>query len=61
MGFASSRLCAPELVDSHCKQLFGVPGASWLASENPCPADKVPIMKQAFREFGLLTIDEPHA
>ena len=38
----------------HCKELFGVPGASWLTPENPCPADKVPIIKQAFREFGLL-------
>lgn len=39
----------------HCKELFGVPGASWLTPENPCPLDKVPILKQAFREFGLLT------
>src|SRR5437879_10815887 len=46
----------------HCKELFGVPGASWLNAENPCPPEKVPVIKQAFREFGLLAnLNEPNA
>ena len=46
----------------HCKELFEVPGASWLTPENPCPPDKVPILKQAFREFGQLAdSNEPNA
>ena len=39
-----------------CKQLFGgsSPG-SHQGNDNPCPPEKVPALKQALREFGLLS------
>src|SRR6266849_166106 len=39
----------------YCKKLFGVSRAAGEVSENPCPLDKVPAIKQAFRAFGLLS------
>ena len=38
---------------AHCKELFGTAtGASNV--ENPCPAEKVAAIQQAFRHFGLI-------
>jgi hypothetical protein len=38
----------------YCKQLFGgSPPGSNQRNDNPCPPEKVPALKQAFREFGL--------
>ena len=38
-----------------CKRLFGGSPDSDKVSENSCPLDKLPAMKQAFRAFGLLS------
>jgi hypothetical protein len=43
---------------AHCKELFGI-APSTGTRENPCPPEKLPILRQAFREFGVLTNDEP--
>jgi hypothetical protein len=39
---------------AHCKEAFGLTTPDASASENPCPKDKVAVIKQAFRHFGLL-------
>ena len=46
----------------YCKRLFGVSPTSDEVSENSCPLDKLPAMKQAFRAIGLLSnTNEPSA
>ena len=37
----------------HCKEQFGLVAPGTAPSENPCPAEKVAAIKQAFRRFGL--------
>ena len=39
---------------AHCKELFGIATFGTSNAENPCPAEKVAAIKQAFRNFGLL-------
>jgi hypothetical protein len=39
---------------AHCKELFGLATSDVMANLNPCPPEKVPAIKQAFRHFGLL-------
>ena len=38
----------------HCKELFGLVAPGTAAKENPCPAEKIATIKQAFRRFGIL-------
>jgi hypothetical protein len=38
----------------HCKEQFGLVAQGTSPEENPCPPEKVPAIKQAFRRFGLL-------
>ena len=46
---------------AHCKELFAVSQAAE-HNDNPCPPEKVPALKQAFREFGLISaINGPSA
>ena len=47
---------------AYCKELFGISQAAPNDHDNPCPPEKVPALKQAFREFGLISaINEPSA
>jgi hypothetical protein len=47
---------------AHCKELFGLIAPVDGSHENPCPPEKQAAIKQAFREFGLLTSsNEPNA
>ena len=39
---------------AHCKELFGLAAPGTSPNENPCPPEKVLVIKQAFRHFGLL-------
>jgi len=43
---------------AHCKELFGLAASGTAPKENPCPPEKVPAIKQAFRRFGLLKSSE---
>jgi hypothetical protein len=38
----------------HCKEQFGLVAPGTAPEENPCPPEKVAVIKQAFRRFGLL-------
>ena len=38
----------------HCKEQFGLIAPGTAPNENPCPAEKIAPIKQAFRRFGLL-------
>ena len=38
----------------HCKEQFGLVAPGTAPAENLCPAEKVAVIKQAFRRFGLL-------
>ena len=38
----------------HCKEQFGLAAPGTGPIDNPCPAEKVAAIKQAFRRFGLL-------
>jgi hypothetical protein len=38
----------------HCKEQFGIAAPGTASKENPCPAEKVAAIKQAFRRFGLI-------
>ena len=38
----------------HCKEQFGLVAKGTAPEENPCPLEKVPAIRQAFRRFGLL-------
>lgn len=39
---------------AHCKELFGLAAPGMSPNENPCPLEKVAVIKQAFRHFALL-------
>ena len=39
----------------YCKQLFGGSPGSHQGKDNPCPPEKLPALKQAFRAFGLVS------
>ncbi len=38
----------------HCKEQFGLVAPGTAPKENPCPAEKIAAIKQAFRRFGIL-------
>jgi hypothetical protein len=38
----------------YCKEQFGLAAPGTALIENPCPPEKVAVIKQAFRRFGLL-------
>ena len=38
----------------HCKEQFGLVAPGTASKENPCPAEKMAAIKQAFRQFGIL-------
>jgi hypothetical protein len=37
-----------------CKEQFGLVAPGTAPKENPCPAEKIAAIKQAFRRFGIL-------
>ena len=39
---------------AHCKVLFGLTTPGTSPNENPCPPEKIALIQQAFRRFGLL-------
>jgi hypothetical protein len=39
---------------AHCKKMFGIEPSGTSNIENPCPAQNVAAIKQAFRHFGLV-------
>jgi len=38
----------------YCKEQFGLIAPGTAPKENPCPAEKIAAIKQAFRRFGIL-------